>query len=86
MQWTTAIATASGLALVTVDPAPGTVLGTAIAVNVCHAIVCGVIAGNSGYARWPWRALGFIGGVWAVAVLLCLPRRAGGPPPARPLP
>jgi hypothetical protein len=54
--------------------------------NICHAIMCGVIAGHGGHPRWPWRAIGLIAGVWAIAAVLCLPRRAAAPPPVRPLP
>ena len=75
----------SGLAFVARDLPPATVAGTALALNVCHAIFCRVLAGNNGYSRNAWTAAGLIAGVWAVGVLILLPRRAASAAPSRPL-
>jgi hypothetical protein len=53
---------------------------------VCDAIVCRLIAHNNGYPKNLWTLLGFIAGLWAVAVLILLPPRAAAPPPPRALP
>ena len=64
------------MAFVAPDLDGSTLLGTVIAVNLCNAFMCRVMARNHGHPpRW-WFGLGLIGGVWAVAVLSVLPRRA----------
>src|SRR5262249_61873503 len=73
-----------GLRFVAPDLDGPTVLGTALALHVCEAIVCRLFAHNDGYPKNLWTLLGFIGGLWAVAVLIVLPRRGGGEPPAPP--
>ncbi len=77
---------ASGVALVAPALEPGTMLGTALTVHICHAIVCRLFAHNSGYPKNLWTALGAVAGLCAVAALILLPRRKPGPPPQRPLP
>lgn len=76
----------SGLAFVAPGLGLPALVGTMLALHVCDAIMCRLIAHNNGYAKAVWTLLGFIGGIWAVAVLLLLPRRTGGAPPVRPLP
>ena len=76
----------SGLAFVAPDLPPGALVGTAIAVNICNAIMCRLFAHNNGYPKTLWTLLGFVAGVWAVAVLILLPRRTPPPAPPRPLP
>ena len=58
-------------------PVPALV-GTALALHVCDAILCRLFAYNNGYPRNVWTVLGLIAGLWAVAVLIVLPRRAAG--------
>ena len=86
MTLTTFIAYLSGLRFVAPDLDGPAVLGTALALHVCEAIVCRLFAHNNGYPKNLWTLLGFIGGLWAVAVLILLPRRPDGQsPPPRPL-
>ncbi|TMA46940.1 MAG: hypothetical protein E6J70_12995 [Deltaproteobacteria bacterium] len=59
---------------------PDTLLGTALALHVCDAIMCRLFAHNNGYPKGVWTALGLVAGLWAVAVLILLPRRGGAPP------
>ena len=80
------IAYLSGLAFVAPDVTGPSLLGTALALHVCYAIMCRLFAHNNGYPKSLWTVLGFIGGLWAVAVLILLPRRAAAPPPPHPLP
>lgn len=65
----------SGLAFVAPDLPPPTVVGTTLVLHVCDAVLCRLFARNNGYPRGLWTALGFVGGIWAVAVLILLPRR-----------
>jgi hypothetical protein len=69
---------ASGVAFVAPGLSDHAMLGTSIAVSICHAIMCRLFARNNGYPRLAWTLLGFAGGIWAVAVLIVLPRRAPG--------
>jgi hypothetical protein len=52
---------------------------------VCDAIMCRLVAHNNGHPKTLWTAIGFIAGIWAFAVLILLPRRAGPPASAGPL-
>ncbi len=80
-----AISYLSGLAFVAPDlPAPA-LFGTGLALHVCDAILCRLFAHNNGYPKNVWTLLGFIGGLWAVAVLIVLPRRRPSPTPPRAL-
>jgi len=54
-----------------------TLVRTVLLVHSLDAIMCRVFATNAGYPRNLWTALGFVFGIWAVAVLIVLPRRAG---------
>jgi len=59
--------------------APGldlpTLLGTTAALHACDGVMCRLFARNNGYPRQLWTCLGLAFGVWAVAVLIVLPRR-----------
>jgi hypothetical protein len=81
----TALAYLSGLHFVAPDLATPVLLGTALVLHLCDAIMCRLFAHNNGYPKNLWTVLGFVAGLWAVAVLLVLPRRNGTPPPPRPL-
>ena len=50
-------------------------LATAFIVNTCDAFVCRLIARNNGYPPGLWTVLGFVFGLWALAVLIVLPKR-----------
>ena len=83
----TLLAYLSGLWLVAPDLDAGTLVGTSIALHICYAIMCRLIAHNNGYQKTLWTVLGLIAGLWTVAVLILLPRRDGAlPPPVRPFP
>ncbi len=86
MSATAVLSYATGLAFVAPDLPAAALVGTALAVNICNAIMCRLFAHNNGYPKTLWTLLGFVAGVWAVAVLILLPRRTAPPAPPRPLP
>lgn len=73
----------SALAFVAPPMPLPTLIGTALGLHICDAIMCRLFAHNNGYPKNLWTVLGFIGGIWAVAVLILLPRR-DGPAPSGP--
>jgi hypothetical protein len=83
----TALGWLSGLRLVAPGLDEATVVGTGIALHICYAVMCRLVAHNNGHKTNRWTVLGLIGGLWAVAVLILLPRRDAAPrPPGRPFP
>jgi len=85
MTLATALGYLSGLAFVAPGLPPPALVGTALALHVCDAILCRLFAQNNRYPRNLWTVLGLIAGVWAVGVLILLPRRAAIPASSRPL-
>ena len=67
----------TGLRIISPDITPMTLLRTTIVVHIVDAILCRLFAHNNGYHKNLWTALGFVFGIWAVAVLLLLPKRNG---------
>jgi ABC-type transport system involved in cytochrome c biogenesis permease subunit len=78
MTLSTALAYWTGLAFVAPDLPLSALLGTAIAVNACNAIMCRLFAHNGGYPKNLWTLLGLVAGVWALALLILLPARRSG--------
>lgn len=76
----TALSYWTALRFVAPDLDVPTLVGTALALHVCHAIMCRLFAVNNGYPRNLWTVLGLVAGLWGVAVLILLPRRDGAPP------
>ncbi len=68
----------SGLAFVQPDLGVRALLGTTAVLHTCDAIMCRLFARNNGYPRNLWTALGLVGGIWAIAILILLPRRPAG--------
>jgi hypothetical protein len=73
--WDVVLGYFTGLHLL--DPALdlATLLRTAAVVHTCDAIMCRLFAHNNGYPKNLWTALGFVFGIWALAVLILLPKR-----------
>jgi hypothetical protein len=65
----------TGLRFLATDLDPATLVRTALVVHTCDSIMCRLFAHNNGYPKNLWTALGFVFGIWAVAVLIILPRR-----------
>lgn len=79
MSWDVFFGYFTGLALVAPHLDGATLLRTAFVVHTCDSIMCRLFAHNSGYPKNLWTVLGFVFGIWAVAVLIVLPHRT---PPA----
>jgi hypothetical protein len=75
MHWTESLSSFYGLHWVAGDLDPTTVLCTLLVINICNAIMCRLFAHNNGYHKNWWTGLGFVFGIWAVAVLIVLPKR-----------
>jgi len=74
----------TGLRFVAPDLDFPTLAGTAIVMHVCDAVMCWLVAHNNGYPKGLWTVLGLVAGLWAVTILMLLPRRDGAPTaPAR---
>jgi len=75
VSWDTALGYFTGLRLLA-EMDPQTLLRTTLVVHTCDAVMCRVFAKNNGYPRNLWTALGLVFGIWAVAVLIVLPKKA----------
>ena len=75
MTWDVFLGYFTGLGLLTADLDPATLVRTVLVVHTCDSIMCRLFAHNNGYPKNLWTVLGFVFGIWAVAVLLILPRR-----------
>ena len=73
----------SGLAFVRPELGLHALIGTMLVLHVCDAIMCALFARNNGYPRGLWTIIGFVGGIWAVVVLILLPRRTPNTPSVR---
>jgi hypothetical protein len=65
----------TGLGLVSQELSRSTMIGTALFVHFLDGIMCRLLAYNSGYPRNLWTVLGGLFGVWAIVVLVLLPKR-----------
>lgn len=83
MTWSQLLGYGSGLAFVAPDLDWPALLGTAVAINLCNAFMCRVIARNAGHSPLRWFVLGLTCGVWAVAAVSVLPQRAPEQTPGR---
>jgi hypothetical protein len=75
MTWDVFLGYFTGLRLLTPDLDPATLVRTVLVVHTCDSIMCRLFAHNNGYPKNLWTILGFVFGIWAVAVLILLPRR-----------
>ena len=65
----------TGLRLIGGDLPPSTLLVTALVVHFLDSIICRLFAHNNGYPKNLWTALGFVFGIWAIVLLVLLPKR-----------
>jgi hypothetical protein len=75
VSWNVALGYFTGLGLLAPHMDPATLVRTVLVVHICDSIMCRLFAHNNGYPKNLWTALGFVFGIWAVAVLIVLPRR-----------
>jgi uncharacterized membrane protein SpoIIM required for sporulation len=75
MSWDVALGYFTLLRFINPMMDPATLVRTVLVVHTCQAIMCRLLAHNNGYAKNLWTALGFVFGIWAVAVLILLPGR-----------
>jgi hypothetical protein len=80
VSWDVALGYLTGLRWINPQLDPATLLRTALVVHTADAVLCRLFAHNNGYSKNLWTTLGFIFGLWAVAVVLILPKRATAPP------
>jgi len=71
----TALAYISGLHWIAPDLDLPTLIGTMTALHICNAVMCRLFAHNKGYPKHISTLLGAAFGIWAVALLIALPRR-----------
>ncbi len=65
----------TGLGVLSAHIEPAVLVRTVLLVHLCDSIMCRLFAHNNGYPKNLWTVLGFVFGIWAVAVLILLPRR-----------
>lgn len=75
MDFFTIVGYLSGLYFIKPDLDGYTVLRTALLVHALDAVLCRVIAANSGRHRDLWTVAGLLLGIWALATLFFLPAR-----------
>ena len=75
MTWDIFLGYFTGLRLLSAHLEPETLVRTALVVNTCDSFMCRLFEHNNGYPKNLWTVLGFVFGIWAVAVLIVLPRR-----------
>ena len=75
MPWDVLLGYLTGLYFLSHSLGHETLLRTAVVVNTCDAIMCRLFAHNNGYPKNLWTVLGFVFGVWAVAIFIVLPKR-----------
>lgn len=75
MSWDVILGYFTGLRWLSHHIEPAVLVRTTVLVHTCDSIMCRVFAHNSGYSKKLWTVLGFIFGIWAVAVMIVLPPR-----------
>jgi hypothetical protein len=73
--WDVVLGYFTGLRILSPHIDPTTLLHTALVLHACDSVMCRLFAHNNGYPKNLWTLLGFVFGIWAVAVLILLPRR-----------
>jgi hypothetical protein len=76
VSWDVALGYLTGLRWIDPQMDPATLVRTALVAHTCDAVLCRLFAHNNGYSKNLWTGLGFFFGMWAVALLLVLPKRA----------
>ena len=75
MTWDVALSYLTGFHWLNPHLVGATLLRTVLVVHICDAVLCRLFAHNNGYSKNLWTALGLLFGLWAIAILLLLPKR-----------
>ncbi len=75
MSWHVVLGYFTGLHFLSPQMDATTLVRTTVVVHICDAVMCRLFAHNNGYSKNTWTALGAVFGIWAMAVLIVLPRR-----------
>jgi hypothetical protein len=81
--WDVALGYFTGLRLLNPTMEAAVLLRTALVVHTCDAVMCRLFAHNNGYPKNLCTLLGFVFGVWALGVLILLPKRSAPAPSTR---
>lgn len=79
MSWDVILGFFTGLRWLSPHLEPTVLVHTVLVVHSCDAIMCRLFAHNNGYSKNLWTLLGFVFGIWAVALLIVLPPRHATP-------
>jgi hypothetical protein len=75
VSWDVILGYFTGLRCLSPHIEPCVLVRTVLVVHICDAIMCRVFAHNNGHSKNLWTVLGFVFGIWAVALLIVLPPR-----------
>ncbi len=79
MTWDVLLGYLTGLRWINPEIDGLTMLRTALVIHLCDAAMCRLFAHNNGYSKNLWSVLGFVFGIWAVGLLIVLPKRHPAP-------
>ncbi len=79
MTWDVLLGYLTGLRWINPEIDTLTMLRTALVIHLCDAAMCRLFAHNNGYSKNLWSVLGFVFGIWAVGLLIVLPKRPPAP-------
>lgn len=79
MSWEDVLGYWTGLRMLNHGLDAATLVRTVLVVHTCDAVMCRLFAHNNGYSKNFWTVLGFVFGIWAVTVLILLPKRSSPP-------
>jgi hypothetical protein len=74
MDWQTLLGYFSLLSFIVPDLEGTVLVRTVLTVHICDAVLCHLIAGNSGRDKGLWTVGGLLLGIWALGVLLFFPK------------
>lgn len=75
MTWDSVLSVATGFHWINPSLSGAALLRTVLVVHITDAILCRLFAHNNGYSKNLWTVLGLVFGLWAVALILLLPKR-----------
>ena len=76
MTWDGLLSFMTGFHWINPELAGATLLRTVLVVHITDAIMCRLFAHNNGHSKNLWTLIGLIFGLWAIAVLLVIPKKS----------